>query len=109
MTTPRPARIQRSRAKGSRLPDGAICVTRPGRFGNPYPHDGTPEGRAQAVASFAHHLATSGGADTYPSDADIRTALAGHDLACWCPPGPCHADTLIDLAGDLHLDTNGKA
>lgn len=24
--------------------------------------------------------------------------LAGHDLACWCPPGPCHADVLLSLA-----------
>lgn len=30
---------------------------------------------------------------------DIRTELAGRDLACWCPPGqPCHADVLLELA-----------
>lgn len=27
------------------------------------------------------------------------TALAGRDLACWCPLGvPCHADVLLELA-----------
>ena len=29
-----PARIQRSRAKGSRLPPNTVSVTRPGKFGN---------------------------------------------------------------------------
>lgn len=30
---------------------------------------------------------------------DIRTELAGRDLACWCAPGdPCHADVLLELA-----------
>jgi len=24
--------------------------------------------------------------------------LAGHDLACECPEGPCHRDVLIDIA-----------
>ncbi len=34
-TTARPARIQRSRAKGWRMPEGAIYVGRPTRWGNP--------------------------------------------------------------------------
>lgn len=30
---------------------------------------------------------------------DIRTELAGRDLACWCKPGdPCHADVLLEVA-----------
>ncbi|WP_307837891.1 DUF4326 domain-containing protein [Actinoplanes teichomyceticus] len=29
----------------------------------------------------------------------VRTALAGRDLACWCPPGqPCHAQVLLEVA-----------
>lgn len=31
-----PKRIQRRRTKGFRLPDGAVVVTRPTRFGNPF-------------------------------------------------------------------------
>lgn len=31
-----PLRIQRRRTKGYRLPDGAICVGRPSRWGNPF-------------------------------------------------------------------------
>lgn len=34
-----------------------------------------------------------------PSLADIRTSLAGKNLACWCRPGePCHAGVLLELA-----------
>lgn len=30
---------------------------------------------------------------------EIREALAGKDLACWCPlDKPCHADVLLELA-----------
>lgn len=30
---------------------------------------------------------------------DVRTVLAGRDLACWCPlDHPCHADVLLQLA-----------
>ncbi|WP_019732123.1 DUF4326 domain-containing protein [Mycobacterium avium] len=30
---------------------------------------------------------------------DVVDELAGHDLACWCPPDqPCHADVLLELA-----------
>ena len=35
----------------------------------------------------------------YPSIDLIRSELAGHDLACWCPlDSPCHADVLLELA-----------
>lgn len=34
-----------------------------------------------------------------PSLADIRAALRGRNLACWCPlDRPCHGDTLLYLA-----------
>ena len=29
---------------------------------------------------------------------DVRRELAGKDLCCWCPPGPCHADVLLEVA-----------
>ncbi|HZL05925.1 MAG TPA: DUF4326 domain-containing protein, partial [Coriobacteriia bacterium] len=30
---------------------------------------------------------------------DVRAALAGRDLACWCPlTDPCHADVLLEIA-----------
>lgn len=27
-----------------------------------------------------------------------KLVLRGHDLACWCPEGPCHADVLLEIA-----------
>lgn len=34
-----------------------------------------------------------------PSLEQIRAALRGKNLACWCRPGePCHADVLLEIA-----------
>ena len=30
--------------------------------------------------------------------AKARVELRGKNLACWCMPGPCHADVLLELA-----------
>ncbi len=27
-----------------------------------------------------------------------RLELRGKNVACWCPPGPCHADVLLEIA-----------
>lgn len=92
-----PARIQRRRAKGWRMPDGAVYVGRPGKFGNPWKvGDVLPSGavvdRAVAVALYAAHLAANPGLVT-AARAELADATA---LACWCPlDRPCHADILI--------------
>ncbi|WP_242089217.1 DUF4326 domain-containing protein [Curtobacterium sp. DN_7.5] len=98
-----PKRIQLSRRKGWRKPEGAIVVARPSKWGNPYcvgdltpvfRRDEWPEryDRASAVQAYrettARHLRQA-----------ARSELAGHDLACWCPlDQPCHADVLLELA-----------
>jgi hypothetical protein len=104
-----PVRIRLSRAKGWRLPEGAVVVARPGKWGNPFVvgRDGT---RIQCVAMFAI-LASGFIAIVEQPDVDAQLdlwrrlrgrsikALAGRDLACWCPlDGPCHADVLLWLA-----------
>jgi hypothetical protein len=34
-----------------------------------------------------------------PTRREIRAALRGKDLACWCQPDqPCHADVLLEIA-----------
>ena len=106
-----PVRVQRSRAPGARLPEGAITVDRTGRwrgrFGNPFDHGTSVAGRTLAVAKFKDYLATrrdppTGWVDPfgYPTDKEIREALAGRDLACYCPLDghPCHADELLRIA-----------
>ena len=108
-----PQRIQRRRAKGWRMPEGALYVGRPTKWGNPFriyaeqivvTDDGRdwycPEGAQQgAVDLFALHIGPMGIYE-YDDDrlAELR-ALAGRDFACWCPlDQPCHADVLLEIA-----------
>ena len=77
------------------VPSGAVRVTRPGRWGNP--HKVGPECSPEVAAARFR-------ADLYAGRlrvtvADARRELAGHDLACWCPPDQaCHADVLLEVA-----------
>lgn len=89
-----PVRLQRRRTAGWRMPEGAVYVGRPTRWGNPFPHNGTPASRTEAVAAYRDLVATD------PAlQAAARRQLAGRDLACWCPAAqPCHADVLLAVA-----------
>ena len=105
-----PKRIQRKRTKGWRLPEGAIVVTRPTKYGNPI----KCKDRAVAVDGYRAWVAREiamqeangnkpwsrdEAADRLPLLADVLAELGGHDLCCWCPlDGPCHADVLLELA-----------
>ena len=105
-----PKRIQRKRTKGWRLPEGAIVVTRPTKYGNPI----KCKDRAVAVEGYrawvAREIAMQEANGNKPWSepqtvvrlpllADLVAELGGHDLCCWCPlEGPCHADVLLELA-----------
>jgi Domain of unknown function (DUF4326) len=100
-----PHRIQRQRRQGWRLPDQAICVTRPGRWGNPFVI-GMDGDRAHVLASFAAYAH-----QRLADDPQWLAPLRGKDLACWCAillpdgsPCPCHADLLLDLANRPDVD-----
>ncbi|HEY1119924.1 MAG TPA: DUF4326 domain-containing protein [Acidimicrobiales bacterium] len=119
-----PERIQLSRRKGWRKPEGAIVVARPTIWGNPFVlRQGftveTRKGRratwavirdGEVVCPDVSKLTAAGIAKRLYRDAllsgdlDITVGhahdmLAGRDLACWCPLGqPCHADVLLELA-----------
>lgn len=117
MSTPK--RIQRKRTKGWRMPEGAVYVGRPSRWGNCFslsgdePHvdivgpDGWftpwyfPTRRAateHAVKAFRWHLENRPNVTGFAAE-DVRRELAGRDLACWCPlDQPCHADVLLEIA-----------
>lgn len=83
------------------VPDGAVAVTRPSRWGNPHkvgpcPVCGTRHDNAAAVAAYADDLI---GGRLRITTTDVREHLAGADLACWCAPDqPCHADVLLTVA-----------
>lgn len=93
-----PQRIQRERTKGWQMPEGAIYVGRPSKWGNPF-RVGEPDwvgywrarDRAHAVDLYREAMVYA-----HPK---IRAELRGRDLACWCPlDQPCHADVLLELA-----------
>lgn len=102
----RPLRIQLSRAKGWRLPAGAISVARPTKWGNPWTIVGGRRagfnGTDAEVAGMVVAMFRNGLAANLPVVATIAAdlhQLRGKSLACWCPLGqPCHADVLLELA-----------
>ena len=116
-----PTRIQRSRAKGWRMPEGAVYVGRGSRWGNPWRvvkvrndwwcEIPGPRGRRGPFGSRA--IATQAAVDSYrmmikqPLSGAVEldfgpetlARLRGKTLACWCAIGsPCHADVLLELA-----------
>lgn len=117
-----PQRIQRKRTTGWRMPEGAVYVGRPSRWGNPinlsdlagqYPSLSIEQLAALAVRHFEdlvrigtltipnwRHADGERRPITwhYPTAEVIRAELAGRDLACWCAMDrPCHADILLEL------------
>jgi len=88
-----PKRIQRSRAKGWKMPKGAVYVGRPSKWGNPFLVE---EGRSheECVERYRRWLYWHQGKIEV-----VKQALRGKDLACWCPlDQPCHADVLLEIA-----------
>jgi hypothetical protein len=106
------------------MPAGAVYVGRPTRWGNPYivgqvgnirrwtgyfvgehgndaashgDYSSKEEATARAVELYRLHTGPDG---DYELDAgEVRQALSGRDLVCWCPLGqPCHADVLLEFA-----------
>ncbi len=67
-----------------------------------------PDGRQMLRMERQPKLAGPGGemdlgprieAGKAPSRDEVREALRGKNLACWCKPGaPCHADVLLAMA-----------
>lgn len=99
-----PIRVQLSRAKGWRMPANTVKVDRTTKWGNPFP---VPMGHpwkdaAWSVLQFGFwvdRIEQFPSAPKPPSTDEIRAALRGKNLACWCRPGtPCHADVLLEIA-----------
>lgn len=103
------------------MPDGAVYVGRPTKWGNPFvvevaaPHPARRRAaHAEAVDMFDHLLSwgDEGALVPYPKPGQLMDLsdrreriltdieeLRGRDLVCWCDPSaPCHADVLLELA-----------
>ena len=104
-----PQRIQLRRTKGWRKPEGAIVVSRPSKWGNPWRAAvGRTDTERRQIARDRFDADLRACIDDpwgYSHDIEFRIIaesldqLRGHDLACWCPlDQPCHADVLLDLA-----------
>ncbi len=114
------------------MPDGAVYVGRPTRWGSPFAVGGEyrvvsepgaaallgvpgrseavlrPQTRREAVSAYLAWvrwdlvLLPAETAPVSPLTSMIVEALAGRDLACWCPlDEPCHADVLLALAAGI--------
>jgi len=110
-----PQRIQRKRTKGWRMPEGAVYVGRPTKWGNPFMSTAyTPQKCVDLYRTAirgAMPIAFAAGLCRVPEIMDLARAqvdalaalpvheLRGRDLACWCRlDQPCHADVLLELA-----------
>lgn len=106
-----PKRIQRKRIKGWKMPEGAVYVGRPTKWGNPFVvgevYGWSEPGRAEIDGPFRpvenNREATALYKAWIKDRPDLieaaRQELRGKDLVCWCPlDQPCHADILLALA-----------
>ncbi len=119
----KPKRIQKKRTKGWKMPEGAVSVTRPSKWGNPFTIGewfmrGDCRGDRSAFRfTYTHALSEQYADERYTKISDASMAvewfrwylsvapprdlveIRGKNLACWCPlDQPCHADVLLEIA-----------
>jgi hypothetical protein len=81
------------------MPEGAIYVGRPTKWGNPYPLTFSEDARRLAVERYRFWLSGGLRHGKLPPQPHELAELRGKDLACWCPLSvSCHADVLLELA-----------
>lgn len=105
-----PSRFQLRRTAGWTKPPGAVVVSRPTKWGNPFIPTPMPRlgGNLQwrkaepirrlwrCVDDFRRALEEG---ELRVTVQDVQRELRGKDLLCWCPVGqPCHADVLLEIA-----------
>jgi hypothetical protein len=97
-----PRRIQRSRAKGWKMPPNTVYVGRPTVWQNPYGLPGTNAmitGATREECVRAHREMVAGECASLGRVPGYIRELRGKHLACWCRlDQPCHADTLLRVA-----------
>lgn len=115
-----PERIKLERTRGWRLPENAVSVARPTRWGNPFTIGGElsfpfseldePFGGSH-VRDCAHAVALFGAYARITNGYEFlaRRDLAGKSLGCWCPlpepgePDICHAAVLLAISNGWEM------
>jgi hypothetical protein len=77
--------------KTSGVPEGAVYIGRPSKWGNPFVI-GKHGTRAEVVARYRAYLL--GNRELMAALPELR----GKDLVCWCAPCACHGDVLLEFA-----------
>jgi hypothetical protein len=77
----------------------AVYIGRPSKWGNPYTHL-AGKTRAQFHVDTVEEAVTAyrRWVMAQPELVAALPELRGQDLICWCKPGPCHGDVLLELA-----------
>jgi hypothetical protein len=78
-----------------------VYIARPSKWGNDYSHkEGTlakykVRTVREAIANYKRDLLSN------PKLlAEVKKELKGKILGCWCKPGPCHGDVLLQIANE---------
>jgi len=73
----------------SRVPEGALFIGRPSRYGNPFKV--SEYGRAEALSKYSDFLSA-----LIADKPDFLKPLVGSDVACYCNlEDECHGDIII--------------
>lgn len=84
-------RVQRKRTKGAKLPPNTLCVTRPGKWGNPFKGENAVEKFREYVAGLRHYSLR------YEFISYCKVMGVEH-LACFCGlDKECHADVWLEI------------
>lgn len=97
-----PPRVLNLRTMTPAQAKSAVRVDRRTGWGNPFVmRRGCPVGeeRERVCDAFERWVRTSEAPGALWIRQHVRE-LAGKDLACWCAPSRCHADTLLRLANE---------
>lgn len=83
------------------LPEGAVYIGRPSKFGNPFSH--LPDTLAKYKVGSRDEAIAAYEAWLFARPALLEAAkleLRDKDLVCWCAPARCHGDVLLAIANE---------
>ena len=83
--------------KPGEWPENTVRVDRRSRWGNPFVMRDKSDDERDRVCNAFEETAARLPPETI---AALKKDLKGKNLACWCSPKKCHADTLLRIANE---------